>query len=160
MLRLAAFAILFCGTFDAASVPCNPPDMLLGKFCAAVKDNDVNDDGRVDGTDMGTDLLNYNFDDDPCIVEEWEVVSRWTCRYGYSKEYGAFMYKQFDVNQNGRVTAGDFVTLNFTNADFLMAQYTRFKNAYCGDPKNRQSPVDKIQCDEVDKLKTADIKCT
>ncbi|XP_046582656.1 uncharacterized protein LOC124290017 [Haliotis rubra] len=99
MLRLAAFAILFCGTFDAASVPCNPPDMLLGKFCAAVKDNDVNDDGRVDGSDIGKDLLNYNYDDDLCVSKQWEFVTRFSCRYGYSEEYGRYMATSFGGSQ-------------------------------------------------------------
>ncbi|XP_046582703.1 uncharacterized protein LOC124290059 [Haliotis rubra] len=165
-LRLAVFAILFCGTCGFSRFlfyllnDCNPPDELVGKFCAAVLDNDDNGDGRVDGSDIGKDVLNYNYDGDLCLMEEWEVVNRWTCRYGFSEEYGRYMYGTFDVNQDGRATPDDFVTFNFTNADFLMAQYSRFKNAYCGDPKNRESPLDIRQCDEVDKLKPADIKCT
>ncbi|XP_046376302.1 uncharacterized protein LOC124138756 [Haliotis rufescens] len=165
-LRLTVFALLFCGTCGFSRFwfnlfnHCNPPEQLVGKFCAALLDNDVNGDGRVDGSDIGKDVLYYNYDDDLCIMQEWEVVARWTCRYGFSDQYGRFMYKLFDANQDGLATANDFKTFNFTNADFLATQYTRFKNMYCGDPKNREDPVDRVQCAEVNALKPEDVKCT
>ncbi len=46
---------------DAASERFNP-EQMVGKFCAALLDNDVNGDGRVDGKDIGYDLLFYNYD--------------------------------------------------------------------------------------------------
>ncbi|XP_046570590.1 uncharacterized protein LOC124278850 [Haliotis rubra] len=159
-LRLAVFAIFFCGTCGFARslinpflIRCNPPEELLGKFCAATMDNDVNADGRVDGSDIGKDLLNYNYDDDLCVSKQWEFVTRFSCRYGYSEEYGRYMATSFGGSQGG------FASFNISDSDFLMMQYTRFKNTYCGDPKNRVSPVDKRQCDEVDKMMPADIKC-
>ncbi|XP_046370400.2 uncharacterized protein LOC124144839 [Haliotis rufescens] len=165
-LRLTVFALLFCGTCGFSRFyfnllnHCNPPEQLVGKFCAALLDNDVNGDGRVDGSDIAKDVLYYNYDDDLCIMQEWEVVARWTCRYGFSDRNGRFMFKLFDGNKDGFWTADDFKTLNFTNADFLAAQYTRFKNMYCSDPNNRENPVDRVQCAEVNALKPEDVKCT
>ncbi|XP_046582712.1 uncharacterized protein LOC124290065 isoform X2 [Haliotis rubra] len=158
-LRLAVFAIFFCGIcgfprlLSYLLTRCNPPEELVGKFCAATDDNDLNHDGRVTFSDAGKDYLNYNYDDDICVRKEWEVVTRLLCRYGFSEEYSRYMARSFAAN------AGGFLTFNVSKADFLMLQYTRFKNTYCSDPKNRVSPVDKRQCDEVDKLKPADIKC-
>ncbi|XP_067660832.1 uncharacterized protein [Haliotis asinina] len=164
-LRLIVFILLTCGAcgfsrpFFYLFNHCNPPEKLVGKFCATLLDNDVNDDGIVDAREIAIDTLPYNYDEDLCVTDLWEVVSWWTCRYGYSEEYGRYMYRFFDVNGDGRATADDFGAFNMTSPDFLMMQYTRFKNVYCSDPKNRVSPVDKLQCDEVDKLKPEDIKC-
>ncbi|XP_071096969.1 uncharacterized protein [Haliotis cracherodii] len=165
-LRLTVFVLLFCGTCGFSRFGfnlinhCNPPEQLVGKFCAALLDNDVNGDGRVDGSDIAKDVLYYNYDDDLCIMQEWEVVTRWTCRYGFSDRNGRFMFKLFDGNKDGFWTTDDFKALNFSNADFLAAQYTRFKNMYCVDPNNRENPVDRVQCAEVNALKPEDVKCT
>ncbi|XP_046374402.2 uncharacterized protein LOC124147706 [Haliotis rufescens] len=166
-LRLTVFALLFCGTCGFSRYwfnlfnNCNPPQKLVGKFCAALLDNDVDGDGKVDNKDLDLDLLFYNYDDDRCTSETWEVVTRWTCRYGFSEQYARFMLNRFDRNQDGAITRDDFGgSFAFANDDFLSLQYTRFKNDYCGDPKNRENPVDRVQCAEVDELKPEDIKCT
>ncbi|XP_046582711.1 uncharacterized protein LOC124290065 isoform X1 [Haliotis rubra] len=165
-LRLTVFILLFCGTcgFSRSLFSlfnhCNPPEMLVGKFCAALLDNDLNGNGIVDGSDIATDTMLYNYDEDLCVTNKWEVVTRWSCRYGFSEQYGRYMYQFFDINGDGLATAADLGSVNISDAYFLKVQYTRFKNTYCGDPKNRVTPLDKLQCDEVDKLKPEDIKCT
>ncbi|XP_046582701.1 uncharacterized protein LOC124290057 [Haliotis rubra] len=164
-LRLTVFALLYCGTCGFSRYwfnmfnNCNPPEKLLGKFCAAVVDNDYDEDGRVDFREVHKQILDFNYDDDPCTMQQWEAVTRWTCRYGYSEEYGRFMYGLYDSDDNGVVNADDFSTFNFTTVQFLSFQYIRFKDLYCSDPKNRESPLDKLQCDEVDNLRPEDIKC-
>ncbi|XP_067660831.1 uncharacterized protein [Haliotis asinina] len=164
--RLTAFTILFCGTYGLSSYwfnlmnKCNPPDKLVGKFCAAVVDNDYDEDGRVDFRDVHKQILDFSYDDDLCTLKEWEVMIRWVCRYGYSEQYGKFMYSLYDSDKNGVVNADDFNGFNFSTIDFLSIQYIRFKDMYCGNPKNRVSPLDKIHCAEVDELKPEDIKCT
>ncbi|XP_067660835.1 uncharacterized protein [Haliotis asinina] len=166
VLRLIVFILVVSGTYGFSRSlfnlvnHCNPPDMLVGKFCAAMLDNDINGNGIVDGSDIATDTMLYNYDGDLCITNKWEVVTRWTCRYGFSERYARYMYQFFDFNGDGLATAADLGPVNISDAYFLMMQYTRFKNAYCGDPKNRASPLDKLQCDEVDKLKPEDIKCS
>ncbi|XP_046376369.2 uncharacterized protein LOC124149062 [Haliotis rufescens] len=165
-LRLTVFALLFCGTCGFSRYwfnlfnNCNPPEQLVGKFCAAVVDNDANDDGRVDFRDVHKQILYFNYDDDPCSLQQWEVVTRWTCRYGYSEDYARFMYSIWDPNKDGVVNADDFTGFNLSNVDFLSVQYIRFKDMYCSDPKNRENPVDRVQCAEVDALKPEDINCT
>ncbi|XP_067686898.1 uncharacterized protein [Haliotis asinina] len=158
-LQLTVFTLLFCGTCGFSGYwfnmfnHCNPPEQMLGKFCATLLDNDVNGDGRVDGKDIGYDLLFYNYDGDLCTSQSWEFITRFTCRYGYSQEYARFV--------NAMLGGGgvDFSRFNISSDAFLTMQYTRFKNAYCGDPKNRENPVDRIQCAEVDRLKAEDVKC-
>ncbi|XP_046550425.1 uncharacterized protein LOC124260207 [Haliotis rubra] len=159
-LQLTVFTLLICGTCGFSGYwfnmfnHCNPPEQMLGKFCAALLDNDVNGDGRVDGKDIGFDMLYYNYDDDLCTTQKWEFLTRWTCRYGYSGEYARFVSALFSSGG-----AGDFSSFNMSSDAFLSMQYVRFKNGYCGDPKNRENPIDRVQCAEVDELQPQDVKC-
>ncbi|XP_046578331.1 uncharacterized protein LOC124286056 [Haliotis rubra] len=165
-LQLTVFALFFCGTcgFSRHSFNpnnhCNPPQKMVGKFCAAALDNDFDGSGNVTNKDIGFDIMFYNYDNDLCNSQEWEVVRRLTCRYGYSEQYARFLFGQFDINKDGVMSNADFnFPIAFPGAGFLSLQYTRFKDQYCSDPKNRENPVDRVQCAEVDALKPEDIKC-
>ncbi|XP_046578297.1 uncharacterized protein LOC124286026 [Haliotis rubra] len=166
-LRLTVFALLVCGTCGFSGYwfnlfnHCNPPEQMVGKFCVILLDNNYDGDNNVTNRDIHYDSLFYDYDGELCTMHEWELVTKWTCRFGFSEEFGRFMFNRFDIIEDGVVTEGDFgAPLSYTADNFLVMNFNLYKNLYCGDPKNRENPVDRVQCAEVDALTPEDIKCT
>ncbi|XP_067663943.1 uncharacterized protein [Haliotis asinina] len=162
-VQLTVFVLLFCGVCGSSrhlfDFHCNPPQMMVGKFCAIVLDNNYNADNNITIRDIHYDSLFYDYDDDLCAIQKWEFVKKWTCRLGFSEKFAQFMFSRSYRNKDGAVTGGDFSAPFSSPSDFLLFNFNLYKNLYCSDPKNRENPVDRVQCAEVDELEEEDIKC-
>ncbi|XP_041378321.1 uncharacterized protein LOC121390547 [Gigantopelta aegis] len=126
---------------------CNPPKTLRGVVKLAMFNNIRNDDEVIDQKDFMIDLMEYDYDNDPCQVQKWEWVYHWRCVYGYSERYTRWFFdNRIDIRKVGYIDLTDTTAnISFPTEEFKARQYDRLAVDYCNNTVNWEDPL----CDRV-----------